>query len=93
MEKFTTMTKKKEKITIDDTGKIATIKINLSSEDREKLATILISEAAKAIIKKTGVELDGLINATVVRNKKGKATAGVWQFKIGQKKKAEGGAA
>jgi len=78
--------KKKEKITIDDEGKVATIKMNLSPEDRKKLATSLISEAAKAIIKKTGVELDGLINADVIKGKKGKVT-GLWQFKIGSKKK------
>jgi len=76
------MAKKKE-ITIDEDNATVTIKMNLSPKDRERLATHLIDDAATAIIKKTGIELDGLVDTDVIKGKRGKVT-GVWQFKIRQ---------
>jgi hypothetical protein len=76
------MAKKKE-ITIDEDGGTVTIKMSLSSKDRERFATSLIGDAANAIIEKTGIELDGLLDADTVKGKRGKVT-GVWQFKIRQ---------
>ena len=84
-ERFIAMAKKKE-ITIDEDGGTVTIKMNLSSEDRERFATSLISDAANAIVKKTGIELDGLVAADTIKGKRGKTT-GVWQFKIRREEK------
>jgi hypothetical protein len=72
---------KDKEILVDKKAGTATVTVTLHPKRRDELATKLISDAAKILVEETGLEVDGLIKADTITNKRGEAT-GQWVFSI-----------
>jgi hypothetical protein len=72
---------KDKEILVDEKAGTATVTVTLHQKRREELAIKLISDAARILVEETGLEVEGLIKADTINNKRGEAT-GQWVFRI-----------
>ena len=72
---------KDKEIVVDEKAGTATITVTLSPKRLEELAIKLNSGAAKILVEETGIEVDGLIKADTINNKR-REVSGQWVFRI-----------
>ena len=78
---------KDKEVVVDEKAGTATVTVTLSPKRREEFAIKLISDAAKILVEETGIEVDSLIEADTINNKRGEVS-GQWVFRIKGKQQA-----
>lgn len=73
-------------ITVDDKTGIAKVEVTLAPRRGDEYTVKIITNTAKALVEESGLEVEQIITACTINNRRG-AASGLWEFKVKQAQK------